>query len=349
MLGSYFYAMRFLKNVVIPVFVCAFFLPTARAQQLIELKSGTTAHIRGLSAVNDRVVWASGTKGQVGLSTDGGENWSWRQIPGFEQIDFRDIEAFDENTALVMGIGSPGVVLRTADRGKNWQIVYKNEDPRIFLDALFFWNDRSGMIIGDPMDGRFFILRSFDGGKTWRDIPPNYRPIAFAGEACFAASGSNISAVRRDEAIFVSGGTLSRIFIKDTSFVLPLKQGRETTGANAVAAYQKKRSARSRRIVVVGGDFSEDKNDEGVCAVSQDGGKNWKLPNRGPLGYRSGVVWIDRNRLIACGTSGVDIGENGGMDWRPLSTSGFHVCVRSPKSRTVFLAGAGGRMAKLIW
>lgn len=349
MLRPYFYAMRPYKNVLPLFFVCALLLNTAGAQQLIELKSGTTAHIRGLSVVNDRVVWASGTKGQVGLSTDGGKTWNWRQIPGFEQIDFRDIEAFDEYTALVMGVGSPGFVLRTTDSGKNWTIVYKNEDPRNFLDALFFWNDRSGMIIGDPIDGRFFILRSFDGGKSWRAIPPNYRPIAFAGEACFAASGSNISAVRGDEAIFVSGGTRSRVFIQDTSFVLPLTQGRETTGANAVAAYQKNRSARARRIVVVGGDFSADKNDVGVCAISQDGGNHWKLPNRGPFGYRSAVAWIDRSRLIACGTSGVDISENGGMDWRSLSTDGYHVCTRSPKGRTVFLAGASGRIAKLIW
>jgi photosystem II stability/assembly factor-like uncharacterized protein len=341
--------MSIFYNVLRPVLVSMLITNRALCQTLKEVSSGTTAHIRGMSAVSERLVWASGTEGRVGKSTDGGETWTWKQIPGFEKIDFRDIEAFDDQTALVMGVASPGYILRTADGGKNWTIVYKNEDPRLFMDAMHFWNDRSGMIIGDPIDGRFFILRSFDGGKKWQEIPVKYRPVADIGEACFAASGSNITSISRKEAVFVSGGMHSRFFKRNTSPTLPLQQGSESTGANGIGTGWNKNGKKANRLIAVGGDFSNDKNDSAVCAISTDLGKTWQLPKEGPRGYRSGIAWIEEGRWITCGSSGVDTSEDDGMSWQSISSKGYHVCVRSKKGKTVFLAGPGGRIARLIW
>ena len=331
--------------------VCLCLIKTGRAQaqELIELKTGTKAHLRGLSVVNDRMIWASGTGGQVGRSTDGGESWTWRIIPGFDSVDFRDVEAFDEHTAVIMGVGSPGYLLRTVNGGKDWTIVYKYNDPRIFLDALYFWNDRSGMAIGDPIDGRFIVLRSFDGGRSWRALPTENRPSAAAGEACFAASGSNITAIARDEAVFVSGGTRSRFFHRNNPMEIPLLQGSESTGANAIAAYRSNTNKKSKNLIIVGGDFSQDGSDSANCAISRDGGRSWSIPNRAPFGYRSGVCWMDANRAIACGTSGVDISSDRGMNWQPLSKTGYHVCTKAKSGQSVFLAGAKGRIARLKW
>ena len=39
----------------------------------------------------------------------------------------------------------------------------------MFLDAMEFWDERSGTVVGDPVNGRFFITRSSDGGNTWQD------------------------------------------------------------------------------------------------------------------------------------------------------------------------------------
>lgn len=205
------------------------------------------------------------------------------------------------------------------------------------------------MIIGDPIDGRFFILRSFDGGQSWQELPAENRPQAFDGEACFAASGSNITAISPTEAVFVSGGTHSRFFHRDSSYTLPLNQGKESTGANAVAAYRSHPRGTATHLVVVGGDFLHDQLDSAACAWSQDGGKSWFAPTRPPFGYRSGVAWIDPNRLIACGTSGVDLSTDRGMSWKSLSKTGYHVCVRSKKGHGAFLAGPAGRMARLNW
>ena len=78
-----------------------------------------------------------------------------------------------------------------------------------------FWNEQSGIVIGDPIDGKFFVARTFDGGSSWQEIPLDKRPVADSGEACFAASGTNVRALDKDEAVFVSGGTKSRLFSKN--------------------------------------------------------------------------------------------------------------------------------------
>ena len=143
----------------------------AKAQTVKLLTGGTKTSMRGLSVVSDKVIWASGSNGTVALSVDGGENWKWITVKGYEKKDFRDIEAFDKNTAVIMGIDSPAYILRTTDGGENWVKVYQNNDKGMFLDAMEFWNEQSGIVIGDPVQGRFFIARTFDGGKTWQDLP----------------------------------------------------------------------------------------------------------------------------------------------------------------------------------
>src|ERR1044072_5360664 len=92
----------------------------AFAQHISILDSGTHISIRGLSVVNDRVVWVSGTHGTVGKSLDSGRTWKWIHIKGFENTDFRDIEAFDESIAVAMGVDTPAYIVRTIDGGANW-------------------------------------------------------------------------------------------------------------------------------------------------------------------------------------------------------------------------------------
>src|ERR1035441_11129608 len=88
----------------------------------------------------------------VGRSVDGGNIWKWMQVKDFEKTDFRDIEAFDELIAVIIGIGDPAYILRTIDGGETWKLVYLNNTKGIFLDAMEFWNDQSGIVIGDPIN-----------------------------------------------------------------------------------------------------------------------------------------------------------------------------------------------------
>lgn len=311
------------------------------SQQIEILDSSHTVSIRGLSVVDNKTAWISGSTGTIAITTDGGSTWNWKTVKGFENTDFRDIEAFDKKTAVIMGITLPAVILRTTDAGETWKTVYENSDSSIFLDAMEFWNDMSGIVIGDPVDHRFFIGRSFDGGKTWQNIPEQNKPVADSGEACFAASGTNISKYDRDEAVFVTGGMTSRFFKRDQKIKLPISQGKSTAGANSVDVNKK-------TVIVVGGDFNDPKNSDGNCAVSNDGGNTWSKPKASPHGYKSCVTFIHKKTWIACGLTGVDISNDDGQTWKQISDQSFHVVQKSKKGKTVYLAGANGKIGKLL-
>lgn len=319
------------------------------SQRIILLDSMHTGSIRGLSIVGNGIAWVSGNKGMVARTTDEGKSWEWMQVKGFELTDFRDIEAFDKDNAVIMGIDQPAVILKTHDGGVHWQTVFEDRRKGMFLDALTFWNEQSGIVIGDPVDGKIFIARSFDGGDSWQSLLLNELPAAEKGEAMFAASGTNISPISLSEAAFVTGGTLSRYFYRDKKTELPLLQGKETTGANSLAVYGYKKRKPAQHMVVVGGDFTNDSLSQGNCAISNDGGRTWKVPVVPPKGYKSCVEYITEKKLIACGTSGVDISEDGGMHWRQISPLSFHVCRKAKKGNLVLLAGKDGRIAKLEW
>jgi photosystem II stability/assembly factor-like uncharacterized protein len=310
------------------------------------LTSGTKTSLRGLSVVSDKVIWVSGSNGQVGKSIDGGKTWSWITVPEYEKRDFRDIEAFDKSTAIIMAIAEPAVILKTTDGGKSWRLVYQNEVKGMFLDAMEFWNVRSGIVVGDPVNGRFFVARTFDRGDSWHEIPTRYMPVAERGEGCFASSGTNVRFLDRVSACFVSGGPVSRIFIRDSAFVLPVLQGETSTGANSVAVKDSQKEHGGNHLIVVGGDFSKDTLQEKNCFLSNDGGKTWIRPKIPPHGYRSCVEFIGGHNVICCGTSGVDLSTDDGNNWQLLTATGFHVCRMSKKGKTVFLAGGNGRIAK---
>lgn len=313
------------------------------------LTSGTKTSIRGLSVVNDNVIWVSGSNGTVGKSSNGGKNWKWMTVKGFEKTDFRDIEAFNASTAIIMGIAEPAYILKTIDGGETWKVVYENKTKGMFLDAMEFWNEQAGIIVGDPINGRFFITRTFDGGSSWQDMPFDKRPVADSGEACFAASGTNIRVLDKDEAVFVSGGLKSRLYKRDDVISLPVIQGKETTGANSVSVWDHNKRKAGKHIIVVGGDFNTDSSSQKNCFISSNGGKTWNEPITPPHGYRSCVEFVSDTGVFSCGLTGVDYSPNGGREWIWISKEGFHVCRIAKTGTSVFLAGGNGKIGKIVW
>jgi photosystem II stability/assembly factor-like uncharacterized protein len=315
----------------------------ASAQRIEDLTGKPGISLRGLSTADDKVVWVSGSMGTVGRSTDAGRIWSWMTVQGYEKTDFRDIEAFDEMTAVVMGVAEPGLILRTEDGGKTWTTVFSDSTKGMFLDAMDFLPDGRGVVIGDPVDGRVYMAETTDFGRSWKKLPAASRPVPAEGEAFFAASGTNIRLLTGGRWIAVTGGKRSGFISGAESVTLPLLQGGQSTGANSVA-YR----AKGRRLIVVGGDFSSDTLRKGNACLSNDGGRIWKPIADGPHGYRSSVEWAGRKTWIACGTSGVDFSKDDGRTWKNLTSEGYHVCRRSKDGKSVYLAGSGGRVAALI-
>jgi hypothetical protein len=314
----------------------------ANAQTVKLLTSGTKTSMRGLSVVTDKIVWASGSSGTVAKSVDGGDTWQWLTVKGYEKTDFRDIEAFDEKTAIIMGIDSPAVILKTIDAGETWTLVYKNDAKGMFLDAMDFENDKNGIVIGDPINDLFFTATTKDAGNTWQEEIVSKKIIAAKGEAAFASSGTNIRKLKNGNRIFVSGGLASHFFIDNKKMEIPILQGKETTGANSIAAKNNK------MFIVVGGDFNAKDSTTKNCFITKDGGVKWTAPSTPPTGYRSCIEYVYKQTWITCGINGVDITTNDGNNFKQISITSFHVCRRAKKGNAVFFAGGGGRIGRLI-
>jgi photosystem II stability/assembly factor-like uncharacterized protein len=327
----------------------------SNAQYTIELVDSSQQFVsyRGLSVVNDRVVWVSGSKGTVGLSKDGGKNWKWMQIPGFEKSDFRDIEGFDKNKAIIMASGTPAVILKTTDGGKNWKVVFRDNRPEMFLDAMDFWDEKRGMLVGDPINGRFVLLETTNGGDSWKVLDSTLCPEAHDSEAVFAASGTSLRCWGENEFGFVTGGKISRFLkyyplnppIQLQSHVLDLVQGNSTSGAFSF-------TFTDVGIRVVGGDYLHDtlygNNSQLIPFEATPVGVDLpKMIKRDVLGYRSCIEALEFDGCIACGTSGVDIYNSIALKWFNISNQSFHVVRKAKKGKAVFLAGSKGRIAKL--
>src|SRR5580704_386958 len=113
---------------------------SSRAQFDIE-DSHTTASLRGIHNVGGGVAWASGTNGTVLRTEDGGYLWQTCNIPpGAEKLDFRGVQAFDENTAIVMssGPGDQSRLYKTTDGCQTWNLLFTNPDKEGFWDVLQF-------------------------------------------------------------------------------------------------------------------------------------------------------------------------------------------------------------------
>jgi photosystem II stability/assembly factor-like uncharacterized protein len=339
-----------MKKTILLLLLFAIHCMKAQSPGMHTLTSGTKTSLRGLSVVNDNVVWVSGSNGTIGRSTNGGKNWKWMIVKGFEKTEFRDIEAFDANTALIMGIAEPAYILKTIDGGNTWKVVYENKTKGMFLDAMDFVDSRMGIVIGDPVNGKVFMARTDDTGNTWQEVSATKRPSADSGEAFFAASGSNVRLFANEDYFMVSGGTRSRLFTNESAGELSIIQGKESTGANSIDIFDDGMPLKpGNRMIIVGGDFSADSLVEKNCLYSTNGGKTWNEPKVPPHGYRSCVEFLSRRDVLACGLNGVDYSKDGGRTWRLISKEGFHVCRIARIGTAVYLAGENGKVARILW
>jgi photosystem II stability/assembly factor-like uncharacterized protein len=316
------------------------------AQQIEILHDNRLVSLRGLSVVDDKIVWVSGNKGTVGKSIDGGKTWSWITVPGYENRDFRDIEAFDEHTAVIIAIAEPAHILRSTDGGKTWALTYENKTNGMFLDAMDFSDDRHGIVVGDAVMGKFFIAHTSNGGESW-NVYEEKHAAADSLEGCFASSGTNVRAIGERNYFFVSGAKKSRLVSNNGSYEIPFDNSKSSTGANSLAI--RKTKGKLDLWIAVGGDFTVDSLRDRNCFISKDAGKTWTSPGIAPTGYRSCVEFISNTTLVTCGLNGVDLSEDEGNKWKRISTDSFHVCRKAKKGNAVFFSGNNGRIGRLDW
>ena len=308
--------------------------------------SGVTARLRGISAVSDRVAWASGSNGTVLRTTDGGKTWKPIAVPDTAALDFRDVDAFSETTAYILSIGNGETsrIYKTTDGGQHWMLQLANKDPKIFLDAMAFWSEAAGVAFSDSVDGHFVIFKTENGGKTWDRIPNDKLPPALPNEGAYAASGTNV-------AIFGS-----HVWIGTTASRVLHSADRGRTWAVSKTPIPTSNSAGIFSIafrdalhgIVVGGDFQNESAAVDNAAVTSDGGKTWTL-SKGLGGYRSAVAYQRGSKAswIAVGPSGADVTNDDGRTWTAVQGPGFDAFSFAPTGRIGWGAGQRGSIGRL--
>jgi len=317
------------------------------AQKIKSLHSNNETSFRGLSAVSDNVIWACGTKGTVCLSKNGGKNWKQQQLVGYENSDFRSVHAFSDKKAILVTAGTPAAIVLTEDGGQRWTTVWRQEDSAYFLDAIAFWDEMRGVVLGDPVGGHLYLLETKDGGKTWNPMP-GHAPHLLKNEAHFAASGTCMRVLSGGQLWIATGGAAARIlYSKDYGahwqfIATPMLSGEAAKGIFSIAVKD------SANWVIVGGDYTNDTLKKDHIFYTVDGGKTWLKPQIPTGGYRSCVEFVSATMLVATGPGGTDISRDGGISWIPASTTGFHSIRKTSKGKRVFLSGSKGRLGEIV-
>src|ERR1700752_1403918 len=296
-------------------------IQTGPSMRWTSLSTGVSARLRGVSAVNDRVAWASGTSGTVLRTIDGGVSWQPLTVPGAGKLDFRDIDAVDERTAFVLSIG-PGEqsrIYKTSDAGTTWMEQFVNRDPKAFFDAMAFWDAKRGIAVSDSVDGQFVILTTTDGGATWTRVPGTALPPALPNEGFFAASGTNVAVLAPNHVWIGTGAAASSRVLrsKDGGRTWALAQTPVASGPSAgifSIAF-----ADATHGIVVGGDYKAESVANDNAAVTSDGGATWTLV-KGLSGFRSVAAYRpdDATKIIAVGPSGTDVSTDRGKTWTSI-------------------------------
>jgi photosystem II stability/assembly factor-like uncharacterized protein len=313
------------------------------AQVWIPQQSGTSVSLRGISAVSSNIAWASGAKGSYLRTRDGGATWEFKTMPGAADLDFRDVEGFDDRTAILLsaGPGPESRIYRTTDGGATWSLSLTNPDPKGFWDAMAFWDSSHGILVGDPVDGHFVILTTSDGGVTWQT---HKGPAGMKDEGAFAASGSCITTHGAHEVWFGTGGPDgARVFYSRddgktwTVSKTPLQMG-TTSGVFSLAFSD------ARYGIAAGGDYKMDSDATGALAITKDSGKTWtSVPTAS--GFRSDVAYLAEQKMwISVGTGGSDASTDGGLTWRKFGR-GFN-SISFTSGATGWAVGPGGSIAK---
>lgn len=333
--------------------------------RIVPQDSGVKVRLRGISAVSADIAWASGREGTVLRTVDGGKYWQTIKVPDAGELDFRDVEGFDADTAVVLSIG-PGEasrVYRTGDGGKSWKLTLQNTDSRAFFDCMAFEGDK-GWMLGDPVEGRFQIYATVDGGRRWAMLAD--LPKAAEGEAAFAASGTCIA--RAQNAIaFATGGSVSKLHFRNDEDKAWLEVNTHMmAGADSAGVFSIAKVGR-RDILAVGGDFKKEGEVSKTAWLGSsvahsyavtDGqgntsgeGAAWQSFRELPrypatLGYRSGVACtpeVQKYVCVAAGPTGVDLLKPKGVI--SLSNTGYDAV--DFVNRIGWLSGDVGRIARI--
>ncbi len=350
---------------LIALFALALVPVHARAQWIIQ-QSHTTASLRSVHAVSETVAWASGASGTVLRTTDGGANWQPCAIPkGAGNLDLVSVQGSDEDTAVAIstGKGSLSGIYKTADGCHTWRLVFSNPDANGSFKSIHRMTNKQLYLLGDPVDGKFTIFYSADGGENWNSTDD---PGLDSEKGELSVSAGNGNFISVGPFLFFGARSSSSLHLYHTH---PDCQAGAQSAAGCPVAWAKVDvSLASLDAVPVGFSFAARTQLNmangsiqtilvavgsliGSAATSKDDGKTWKAAATPPAaGARAVAYSSSTGSWIAVGPNGTTVSTDDGQKWRPipsgpagLKNTGQNWCALS----LPFVVGDGGSIGRL--
>jgi photosystem II stability/assembly factor-like uncharacterized protein len=256
-------------------------------------------------------------------------------------IEFRSI-AKTSKFIYALNVANPALLYQISKDGKEVQLVYQENNKKVFYDSMQFWNDKEGIAVGDPIDDCLSVIVTHDGGNSWSKIPNSKLPKVFDGEAHFAASNTNI-VIKGNDTWIVSGGKRARVFYSSDkgnsweAFETPIIQGMQMTGIFTADFYDSKNGC------IAGGNYEVPNQNFENKAVTNDGGRTWQLiAEKQGFGYASCVQYVPKSNgkgLVVVGASGLSYSSDGGVTWVQLLQDSSLFTIRFLDKNTAIAAG----------
>ena len=332
------------------------------------LQSGVTDQLASIDTVTDKIVWVGGGNGTVLRTTDGGDTWkrvgpTKNHTAADDSLEFHSVAAQSATHAMVLAIGD-GPLYVTTDGGETWKSAFENDIAEAFFHSLAFGNAADMQIgvalsdpvsvgyptfPGQPVDRKFSLVETRDGGKTWNPVNTDGMPPALVNEAAFDASGTCLASGPGGRFYIGTGGADQARVFRSADGGHTWNVSRTPVASGNARGIFSVSFGDERRGIAVGGDYRDQTRAEANAAWSGDGGATWSLAKSLPGGYRSGSSWVPglEGTAVAVGPTGTDITTDGGRNWRALSNDSFDA-IQCPTQNVCFASGERGAIARLV-
>lgn len=329
---------------IVVVCLASVFAVRGQSYSIKILDKQTDALLQAMGKAADGSIWVSGHQGNYGRSDDKGASWQFAQVEGAETLEFRDVEAFSKNRALLLsaGEGEKSSLWLTEDGGANWKKVFQMEHPQGFLDCMSFWDDKRGVVYGDSFEGSLYILLTEDGGATWSRVPTENLPAPLLEEGGFAASGTCVCTGTKGRAFIGTSSDPARVLVTEdfgkswNAVNSPMGQG-EFSGITSVAIEK-------NRLWVFGGNLSDRGTVQSTAWFTTDQARTWQEAGSS---FLNGAVYGGAVRgqvVFQAGPGGLALSLNGGESFQKLSELSFWAVGIIEEGAAIAL-GPNGRIA----
>lgn len=333
----------FMKKNIFTYFLLLITLSASAQWNAIKLP--TSASLRAIKTFQ-KEIWIGGTEGTYIHSMDDGNSWKVQQVPGAENLDFRDLIIINKNEIIIMSAGpsekNAAKLFKTSDGGLTWDIIFNIKEPNYFFDAITWdFKKNIGLLLSDPIAKQFVIFKILENGKQISEIKLTQFPSLLTNEAAFAASGSSLLWINKKLNIASGGGHHARIFQSTDSNLKAWKITNSEISADPTSGFFTLAAKNKNHFWVAGGNYLTPQTSKIPILESRNAGKDWAIvQNQLPNNYFIEKIIWSRPYWIITGPAGSFAYHTILKQWKTLGESHYHNIVET-QNKFIGIGGKG--------